>query len=39
MKRSKVLMALLLGIMILATTATAFAATIQEQRQDLPGRR
>ena len=31
MKRSKILMVLLVGIMLLATTATAFAATVQEQ--------
>ena len=34
MKRSKILMVLLVGIMLLATTATAFAATIEEQRQE-----
>ena len=34
MKRSKILIVLLVGIMLLATTATAFAATIEEQRQE-----
>jgi hypothetical protein len=34
MKRSKILMVLLVGILLLATTATAFAATIEEQRQE-----
>ena len=29
MKRSKFLMVLLMGILLLATTATAFAATVQ----------
>ena len=34
MKRSKFLMVLLIGILLLATTATAFAATVQEQREE-----
>ena len=34
MKRSKILMVLLVGIMVLATTATALAATVEEQRQE-----
>ena len=34
MKRSKILIVLLVGIMLLATTATAFAATVEEQRQE-----
>lgn len=34
MKRSKFLMVLLMGILLLATTATAFAATVQEQREE-----
>ena len=34
MKRSKFLMVLLVGIVLLATTATALAATVQEQRQE-----
>ena len=34
MKRSKILMVLLVGIMLFAATATAFAATVEEQRQE-----